>query len=257
MTVNVTLDTMDKVHNIAVRAGRAIMEVYGTDFDVETKADDSPVTQADRRAETLITNAIRGELSDAFLIVGEEAVGDGAVIDVGNKPFWLVDPLDGTKEFVKRNGEFTVNIALIDAGLPVLGVVHAPAISETFLGSHYGAFKVIGDGEPQAIHCRKVPLDGMVALVSRSHKTPEVDEYLAQFKIKDEISAGSSLKFCRIAEGAADIYPRFGRTFEWDTAAGHAVVRFAGGRVTRLDGQGLVYAKPGLVNPHFLVQGSS
>lgn len=255
MTVNITVDLLDRLGDLAKRAGAEIMKIYATDFDVETKADSSPVTEADRTAEALIVSSIKGDIIDKFPIVSEEAFADGKSPNVAGTPFWLVDPLDGTKEFVNRNGEFTVNIALVEAGRPVLGVVHAPAIGATYWGSAHGAIFQSGDEPPQPIQCRPKPEDGVVALVSRSHRTPEVDAFLEGYTVKAETSAGSSLKFCLVAAGQADIYPRLGRTMEWDTAAGHAVVRFAGGSVSRLEGGELGYGKPGFENPHFVVKG--
>ena len=255
MTVNIPLSLLDMLHELAVRAGDTIMEVYKTDFDVEAKGDDSPVTEADRRAETLIHKAILSNVGAHFPIVGEEAFADGNAPELDDGPFWLIDPLDGTKEFVSRNGEFTVNIALIDAGRPILGVVHAPVLGHTYLGSPHGAFFAERDQGPQPIGCRPWPPGGLTALVSKSHKTPETDVFLQDFEIAKEISAGSSLKFCTVAKGAADIYPRLGRTMEWDTAAGHAVLAAAGGSVTDLDGAALRYGKPGFENPHFVAKG--
>ena len=255
MTPDISLRLIDQVRDIAVRAGREIMAVYNSDFQVDAKDDKSPVTEADRRAEALITEAIRGEVSDAFPIVGEEAVADGHIPNVSGDPFWLVDPLDGTKEFIGRRTEFTVNIALIELGLPVLGVVHLPATGDVYWGSRHGAFAVTDGSAPQTIGCRQAPAEGLIAIVSRSHRSPEIDEYLAPFKISKEISAGSSMKFCRVATGAADLYPRLGRTMEWDTAAGHAVLRFAGGSVRTLEGEELRYGKPEFENPHFVARG--
>ncbi len=254
MTVNIGLGDIDRLRDIAERAGKEIMEVYNTDFDVETKDDASPVTAADKRAEALITKEIKA-MTDAFPIVGEEAFSDGRAPDVAGGPFWLVDPLDGTKEFIKRNGEFTVNIALIEVGRPVVGIVHAPVIEATYWGSRNGAFATVGGGEAQPITARPAPADGLAALVSRSHRTAEVDEFLAAYTIKNEISAGSSLKFCHVAAGRADLYPRLGRTMEWDTAAGHAVLKFAGGHVRTLEGADLTYGKAGFENPHFVATG--
>ena len=255
MTVNITADLLERLGDLAKRAGREIMKIYATDFDVEAKADSSPVTEADRTAEALIVNSIKGDITDKFPIVSEEAFADGNRPNIAGTPFWLVDPLDGTKEFVKRNGEFTVNIALVEAGRPVLGVVHAPAIGATYWGSAYGAFFQGSDEPPQPIRCRPQPEDGVVALVSRSHRTPEIDSFLEGYTVKAETSAGSSLKFCLVAAGQADIYPRLGRTMEWDTAAGHAVVSYAGGSVVRVDGGNLRYGKPGFENSHFVVKG--
>jgi 3'(2'), 5'-bisphosphate nucleotidase len=256
VTLNVGLDLIRQVRDIARRAGAEIMDVYGSEFRVEAKADASPVTEADRRAETLITAAIRAEISDRLPIVAEEATARGQVPDISDRGFWLVDPLDGTKEFVKRAKEFTVNIALIELGRPVLGVVYLPALDTIFWGSRHGAFTDGGGGPERRIFCRPAPGDGLLAIVSRSHRTPETDAFLERLPIKREISAGSSMKFCRVAMGSADIYPRFGRTMEWDTAAGHAVLRFAGGRVEDLESKKLTYGKPGFENPHFIARGA-
>lgn len=231
------------------------MDVYETDFDVSRKGDASPVTEADRQAEILILEAIRREITDAHPIVAEEAVDGGDIPEVGERPFWLVDPLDGTKQFVKRQGEFTVNIALIENRRPLMGVVHAPALGSTYWGSPLGAFASFDGAPPQPIACRPMPASGVIAVASRSHRTPETDAYLARYDLAESISAGSSIKFCLVAAGKADVYPRTGRTMEWDTAAGHAVVRYAGGTVTDLQGNELLYAKPGFENPHFVVSG--
>ncbi len=255
MALNITYDLLDKLHVIALKAGEAILTVYRTDFAVESKADSSPVTAADRDAEDLIVRAVRADITDKYPIVSEEAFAQGHKPDVSGGPFWLVDPLDGTKEFVKRNGEFTVNIALIDAGKPVAGIVHAPAVDQTYLGGPMGAFRATKDGRAVPIACRQALAKKLTAMTSRHHSTPEVDVYLDALGVEKRISAGSSLKFCRIAEGAADVYPRFGRTMEWDTAAGHAVLRFAGGRITDRNGADLAYGKPGFENPHIVAFG--
>ncbi len=254
MTLNITLGVIAQVCDISKRAGREIMEIYKTDFDVEIKADSSPVTQADQIAEALIIKAIKEEITATFPIVGEEDFAAGNAPDVAGKPFWLVDALDGTKQFVNRRDEFTVNIALIENGQPVLGVVHIPAYEATYWGSRYGAFAETDKAQPAPISCRRPPQDGLVALVSRSHRTPEVDDFLAPYSVKKEISAGSSLKFCYVAAGRADIYPRMGRTMEWDTAAGHGVLMAAGGCVLTLDGEELRYGKDGFENPHFVAK---
>jgi len=249
-------DLLNRVAGIARRAGERILTVYETDFDVETKGDQSPVTEADRLAEALITEAIINEIGTDAPIVGEEAAEANGLRQPDSPDFWLVDPLDGTKEFIKRNGEFTVNIALIDHGRPVLGVVHLPVLGETFMAAQgLGAFKAVGDDAPVPIAAREAPPQGLTAVVSRSHGAEEADAFLTRYKVAERIGAGSSLKFCRVAEGAADIYPRFGRTMEWDTAAGQAVVDCAGGRVLTTDGAPLSYGKDGLDNPHFIVVG--
>ncbi len=253
--LNISLDLLQQVGDIAKQAGREILKVYETDFAVEKKADSSPVTEADKSAETLIINAIRKDITDQYPIVSEEAFAGGDAPDISDTPFWLVDPLDGTKEFVSKNGEFTVNIAIIDGGRPALGVVHAPATGKTYWGASAGVFSQTGDEEERIVKCRQAPADGLVAMVSRSHKTPEVDTFLTDYTIATETSAGSALKFCLIADGSADIYPRLGRTMEWDTAAGHAILSFAGGTVTGVDGNELNYGKPGFENPHFVARG--
>lgn len=239
---------------VARAAGDAILEVYATDFEVRDKSDESPVTEADERAETVILPAL-ARLTPDVPVVSEEAVAAGNVPRVGAR-FWLVDPLDGTKEFIKRNGEFTVNIALIENGEPVLGVVLAPALGRLYAGaSNDGAF-MEDDAGRHRIECRSVPAAGLTVVASRSHgDTQALDRFLAGREVAAQTNAGSSLKFCLVAAGEADLYPRFGRTMEWDTAAGHAVLAAAGGRVTALDGPDLRYGKPGFENPHFVAQG--
>lgn len=255
MTLDIGPRLIDQVRDLARRAGAEIMAVYHSDFAVDSKDDRSPVTEADRRAEALITAGIRDEITDSIAVVGEEAASVGAAPEVTGRPFWLVDPLDGTKEFVNRGTDFTVNIALIETGRPVLGVIHVPATGDTYWGSRHGAFASVGGGRPRRIRCRPQPDDGVVAIVSRSHRTPETDAYLRRFTVAREISVGSSLKFCRVAAGKADLYPRMGRTMEWDTAAGHAILRFAGGMVRTLEGHELAYGKPGFENPFFVASG--
>ena len=247
---------VDAVRRIALEAGDAIMAVYRTEFAVEDKSDASPVTEADRRAEAIILEGLARLPGPAFPVVAEEEVAAGRMPDVGAGPFWLVDPLDGTKQFVKRQGEFTVNIALIEDGLPVLGVVHAPAIAATYWASPLGAFAATDGAGPRPIACRPTPAKGLIAVASRSHRNQATDDFLARYDIAQAISSGSSIKFCLVACGRADLYPRTGRTMEWDTAAGHAVVRYAGGTVTDLAGNPLRYGKPGFENPHFVVRGA-
>lgn len=255
MSISIDQALVDTVRAIAERAGKEILEVYGTDFDVSRKEDASPVTEADERAERLIIDAIRREIGDTYPIVAEEAVAGGDTPEVGDRPFWLVDPLDGTKQFVKRQGEFTVNIALIEDRRPILGVVHAPALDATYWGSPLGAFAAADGVTAHPIACRTMPDKGVIAVASRSHRNAETDAFLARYDLADSISAGSSIKFCLVAAGKADVYPRTGRTMEWDTAAGHAVVRFAGGTVSEVNGGELLYAKPGFENPYFVVSG--
>ncbi|MGB0671396.1 MAG: 3'(2'),5'-bisphosphate nucleotidase CysQ [Rhodospirillales bacterium] len=254
MTLAITDTTLDHLLDISRRAGEAIMAVYATDFDVERKGDASPVTEADKRADDVIRAAIRAELTDAYPLVTEETFeGDGP--EVGSGRFWLVDPLDGTKEFIKRNGEFTVNIALIEDHRPIMGCVHAPAIGKSYIGAEgLGAYRFDAASERQAVRVRPLPDDGWTALVSRSHPSPETEAYLANLTVAGRISAGSSLKFCLVAEGSADVYPRFGPTMEWDTAAGDAVLRAAGGLVEDVVGNPFRYGKPGFRNPGFIAK---
>jgi len=255
VTVNISIALMEQIGNLAKSAGREIMKVYESDFKVYEKDDKSPVTEADTIAETLITRSIREGVTAQYPIIGEEAFAAGTAPDAGDGPFWLIDALDGTKSFVAKSDEFTVNIALIEAGQPVLGVVHAPALGETYWGSRSGAFAESGGEVAALISCRIPVEDGLVVIASRNHRTPELEAFISELNVKSAASVGSSLKFCRIASGDADIYPRLGRTMEWDTAAGHAVVMAAGGSVCTLDGDPLAYGKVGFENPDFVVRG--
>jgi len=234
-------------------AGEVVMRHYEAGCEARVKADRSPVTDADEEAEKLIL----AELNAAFPgvpVVAEEQAAAGHVSKVGSR-FFLVDPVDGTKEFVKRGGEFTVNIGEIVDGQPVSGVVLAPAIGRLFVGAvGEGAFELAGNAI-RDIACRKPDADGLVAVSSRSHPDAKTDELLKSLPIKGHTNAGSSLKFCLVAAGEADIYPRAGTTMEWDTAAGHAVLRAAGGTVTNWDGSPFVYGKPDFRNGPFIARG--
>ncbi|HYG85684.1 MAG TPA: 3'(2'),5'-bisphosphate nucleotidase CysQ [Azospirillum sp.] len=257
MTDPAVAKLLPTVRTIAHEAGQVILRFYNTRFDVTTKADGSPVTQADHAAEAVILPALH-HLTPGIPVVAEEEVAAGRVPDVSGGRFWLVDPLDGTKEFLNRNGEFTVNIALIDNGKPILGVVCAPATGDLYAGAGAGtAVHWIEGRHDYAITVRKAPADGLTVVASRSHGDPgETDKFLSAFTVKERISCGSSLKFCALACGKADLYPRFGRTMEWDTAAGHAVLLAAGGRVCVAGSQDpLTYGKPGFENPHFVAYG--
>ena len=248
---------------IAHEAGRLILAHYEAGVESRKKIDRSPVTIADEEAETLIVKRL-AEIAPGVPVIAEEAVSAGHKPEPGRK-FFLVDPLDGTKEFIARNGEFTVNIGLIEDNLPKAGVVHAPAIKRMFFGdSESGAFEILDVGEhrlhlarAKPIRARQAPADGLVAVASRSHRDTKTEEYLAHYKIVRFVAIGSSLKFCLVAAGEADIYPRHGRTMEWDSAAGHAVLAAAGGTVTRLDGTPLIYGnvEAGFANPHFVARG--
>lgn len=245
----------------AQRAGGAIMVVYATDFAVQAKADASPVTVADEAAEKIIL-ADLAAIAPGVPVVAEEAVAAGKVPVIADR-FFLVDPLDGTKEFIGRRDEFTVNVALIENGTPVLGVVYAPARHELFWGDVRAGKAGRIDADPDgtmpslgnAISVRAAPARGLTAVASRSHRTPETDAFLANYPITEFRSIGSSLKFCVVATGEADIYPRIGTTMEWDTAAGHAVLAAAGGSVTGLEGEPFTYGKPGFRNGNFVARG--
>ena len=254
MTFSDRLAIIEHLIPLIRSAGELVMEVYGTDFAVRDKNDASPVTEADERAEALILPALR-TLLPGVPIVAEEAAAAGDIPDVG-KRFWLVDPLDGTKEFINRNGEFTINIALIEDGVPTLGVVFAPALDRLFAGAvGNGAFVEDNMGR-RNISARPVPPEGLTVVASRSHgDSSALDTFLAGRSVANVRNAGSSLKLCLIAAGEADLYPRLGRTMEWDIAAGHAVLSAAGGGVTTLDGKALAYGKPGFDNPHFVAHG--
>jgi 3'(2'), 5'-bisphosphate nucleotidase len=247
---------LPKVVAIAERAGALVMEHYvGGTSAVSTKVDSSPVTAADEAGEAAILAALR-ELTPDVPIVAEEAVARGELPEVGDGPFWLVDPLDGTKEFISRNGEFTVNIGFVEDRRPILGVVLAPAKGLAWWGAAgQGACRREG-GAVSGIRARPRPVQGVVAVASRSHRDAETDAWLKGQGIADTVSAGSSLKFCLVAEGKADVYPRFGPTMEWDTAAGDAVLRAAGGRVLTTAGEPFPYVKPGFRNPGFIAYGA-
>ena len=248
---------------IAWEAGTVILGHYGGTVETRRKQDSSPVTVADEEAEALILSRLRAHWPE-IPVVAEEEVAAGRRVMAG-RHFFLVDPLDGTKEFINRNGEFTVNIAEISDGVPVGGVVYAPAQRRMWIGDGINgavSLSVRPELKPDLslaipIRARRAPSDGMIAVTSRSHRDSKTDEYLAHYRIKDFIAAGSSLKFCLVAEAAADIYPRHGRTMEWDTAAGHAVLAAAGGTVTLLDGAPLLYGKPNYENPYFVARGPS
>ncbi|HEU0196282.1 MAG TPA: 3'(2'),5'-bisphosphate nucleotidase CysQ [Nevskiaceae bacterium] len=242
-------------NTIATEAGEAIMAVYKTDFAVQTKADDSPLTQADLASNRIITQAL-AQLEPKLPCLSEE----GAKLSFEERSrwsqYWLIDPLDGTKEFVKRNGEFTVNIALIEDGAPILGVVHAPVLRTTYLAArHLGAWRK-QDGMRERIRARHTP-ERPTLVVSKSHHDAALDAFLAHAPEHETVSRGSSLKFCLVAEGSADFYPRTGPTSEWDTGAGQCVAEQAHCQVLQLpDWQPLCYnQKDSLLNPGFVVIG--
>ncbi len=241
---------------LALEAGCRIMEIYGSDgFQVRTKADDSPVTEADEAADRIIAAGLRAAFPDLPLITEEQAASHA----ISASTFLIVDPLDGTKEFVQRRGDFTVNIAYVEAGVPLRGVVYAPARGRLFYTSaeghaveETGAFDRQAPGLVTRLHVSAPDNAALMVVASKSHRDAATDAYIARYAVRDMTSAGSSLKFCLVASGEADLYPRLGRTMEWDTAAGDAVLRGAGGRVVRLDTKAdLTYGKPGWENPHF------
>lgn len=247
---------LPKIIALARRAGAAILDIYATDFEHETKDDKSPVTAADLAAEAIIEAGLT-ELTPQVPLVAEEAASEGRLPDISNDRFWLVDPLDGTREFLKRNDEFTVNIALIVACEPVLGVVHAPALDVTYSGIRgVGATRIVHGRPAVPITVRPAPVGGVTVVASRRHGDPAaIDRLLRGHPVAARKTAGSSLKFCLVAAGEADIYPRFGRTMEWDTAAGHAVLAGSGGKVTDAHGAPLTYGKPEYENPPFIAWG--
>jgi len=250
-------DLLASVEKIARRAGQEILDVYGTDFESRAKADDSPLTEADLRAHRLIVAALR-DLTPDIPVLSEES----AEIPFSERSqwprYWLVDPLDGTKEFVSRNGEFTVNIALIAGHRPEMGVVHIPVTDTTYSGiPGVGAWRDTGGRGRMSIAVRRVAKPPLRVVGSRSHGNPALDQALEALGPHEMKPAGSSIKLCLVADGSADLYPRLGPTSEWDIAAGQAVVEAAGGQVVRLpDGQALAYnTKAGILNPEFLAYG--
>ncbi len=249
-------ELLDRIAAIAEDAGRAILRHYRTGVAVERKADSSPVTVADREAEALIVAELRA-IDPDIPVIAEEAVAAGAAPREGGDRFWLVDPLDGTREFIDATDEFTVNIGLVEHAAPVLGAVHAPALGETYGGLAPGAAWRSGrDGTRRAISTRLVPADGPVVLSSRRHGDRDrLAGLLTSMDIAAHRTVGSSLKFCLVAAGEGDIYPRYGETNEWDTAAGHAVLLAAGGSVRTVDGAPLRYGKAEFRNPEFIARG--
>jgi 3'(2'), 5'-bisphosphate nucleotidase len=243
--------------DLARKAAREIMRIYAGDLGVRDKADKSPVTDADHAAEAIIVAGLR-TLTPDTPVVAEEEMAAGRIPVIGDGPFWLVDPLDGTKEFIKKNGEFTVNIALIESGRPTLGIVLAPASDTLWRGAAgLGADRSENGGVFAPITTRPQPTDGLTCCASRSHAIySDLDIWFGHegLTVAERVQVGSSLKFCLIAEGKADIYPRFGPTNEWDTAAGQGVLEAAGGEVVTIDGEPLLYGKPRFSNPHFIAR---
>lgn len=245
---------LELASSLAAEAGAAILAIRQRGFQVQHKADRSVVTEADHAAEAIIVAGLRHALPGCT-IVAEEEVASGK-ITAATPELWLVDPLDGTREFTSGSDDFAVNIGLVRNGRPVLGVVGVPATGEI-----YGGIVGIGawrqkDGSRSPIHARTAPQAGLTVVASRHHgDQAQLDAFLGGRKVAEVVNFGSSLKFCRVADGRADLYPRFGRTMEWDTCAPQAVLEAAGGSVLTLDGQNLGYAKPGWDNPHFVCWG--
>ncbi|WP_177418949.1 3'(2'),5'-bisphosphate nucleotidase CysQ [endosymbiont of Lamellibrachia barhami] len=249
---------LNEIIPIAIEAGRAIMDVYAKEIDVQTKSDNSPLTEADLASHNIIVESLH-RLDPDTPVLSEESESIPFEVRRSWTRFWLIDPLDGTKEFIKRNGEFTVNIALIENNKPVLGVVYAPALDLLFYGSlETGAFRRNGSGEAHAISATRTRQNPVRVVGSRSHAGESLKHFLNELGPHELISMGSSLKLCLVASGEADIYPRLGPTSEWDTAASQAVVEAAGGRVTDTGGNMLRYGKKeSMLNPYFLVFGDS
>lgn len=255
-------DKLTKVmRTLALEAGDKIMEIYNSDdFEVKTKSDASPVTEADEAADAIISAGLRAEFPEVMLVTEEQAESHGLT----GKTFLIVDPLDGTKEFVHRRGDFTVNIALVEDGVPTRGVVFAPAKERMFFTTasgqsveEEGPFDKQEIGATKAINVSVPDNNALMVVASKSHRDQATDDYIGQYSVKDMKSAGSSLKFCLVATGEADLYPRLGRTMEWDTAAGHAVLSGAGGTIVRFDDKTpLAYGKEGFANPFFIAYAS-
>lgn len=247
---------IEPVVEMAIESGDAILEVYATDFDVQEKDDSSPLTQADMASNRRIEHGLRA-LTPNIPVLSEESALPAFAERSQWETYWLVDPLDGTKEFVNRNGEFTVNIALIEKNRPVFGVVHIPVHNKTYFGcAGYGAELRSAGAESRKIRVAEKSAERVRVVGSRSHGRSSLDGFLENLGEYEMHPMGSSLKFCLVAEGAADIYPRLGPTSEWDTAAAQAVVEQAGGSVITLDGKPLSYnCKSDILNPHFLVVG--
>jgi 3'(2'), 5'-bisphosphate nucleotidase len=251
-------ELLEVARQAARAASEAILDIYAGDFAVRSKEDRSPVTLADERAEAIIIAALATAAPDIPVIAEEQAARLGLAASAPPR-FWLVDPLDGTREFIARNGEFTVNIGLVEGDRSVLGIVHVPVTGITYAGNGLGtATRQTGDQKPVAIAARRAPPSGAIIAHSRSHRDEgRLDVYAASLPGARRLITGSSVKFCLLAAGEADFYPRFGATMEWDTAAGQAVLEAAGGRALTLDGARLAYAKPGMRNPDFIASGAA
>jgi 3'(2'), 5'-bisphosphate nucleotidase len=243
---------LEDMERLAVEAGRAILEIYHTDYSVDLKADKSPLTLADTRSHNIIADGLQAAYPD-IPVISEEGNSVPYGVRKDWERFWLVDPLDGTKEFIKRNDDFTVNIALICGQMPTMGVVYVPALDDLYLADvQKGCYRSFRGCKTRLKIPPKRPVFALRIVQSRSHPSDELDAYIQRFSATESIRRGSSLKFCAVASGEADLYPRLGPTWEWDTAAGHAVVLAAGGLVVDLEGNSVCYNKETLLNGPFL-----
>jgi 3'(2'), 5'-bisphosphate nucleotidase len=248
---------LKQVSRAVCEAGQKIMHFYQDDTEVTFKEDDSPLTAADRASHCFLLQALR-DITPGIDVVSEESVEDHSHSFIGFQSCWLVDPLDGTKEFIRATNEFTVNAALIEGGQPVLGIVHAPALGVTYYGVRKsGAWRQTGSDIPTPISTRRADFRRMRVVASKDHRGPLVNAMLARLTNPQLRSMGSSLKFCLVAEGKADIYLRDWPTMEWDTAAAQCIVEAAGGGTYSLDGEPLRYGKPGLKNPALMTVGDT
>ena len=251
-TIRIKSDLIEQLIKISKEAGKAILKVYNSNFDYQLKEDLSPLTKADTISHNIICERLK-VLTPDIPILSEESCNIPLSIRSQWSQYWLIDPLDGTKEFIKKNDEFTVNIALIENNNPIIGLIHNPVFNTIYWGSELGAFLSIENNNPQKIAVKKSQLIKPRIICSRSHKSEKLEFYLQSIGKHQIIHAGSSLKFCSIASGESDIYPRFNPTSEWDTAAGQCIVESAGGTVKTLDGERMQYnKKQSLINPGFI-----
>ena len=250
--IQIKSSLIEQLKEISKEAGKAILEIYNTNFDYQIKEDLSPLTKADTISHNIICERLK-VLTPDIPILSEESCNIPFSIRSQWSQYWLIDPLDGTKEFIKKNDEFTVNIALIENNNPIIGLIHNPVLNTTYWGSELGTFLSKKNSNPQKIAVQKSQLIKSRIICSRSHKSEELEVYLRSIGKHQIIHAGSSLKFCSIASGESDIYPRFNPTSEWDTAAGQCIVESAGGTIKTLDGERMQYnKKKSLINPGFI-----
>ncbi len=247
-------DLAETLRRTAESAGAAILALYGTTAGASLKADRTPITEADLAADRIIASQLGARYPETALL-SEESIGERLLPPEGGQPYFMIDPLDGTKEFIGGTDEFTVNIGLIQDGKPIAGIVHAPALGESYVAVGGTAYWIVRGERRGPLRARRPMCEGVVILVSRFHRDEKTDEFIATQHAPNVVTAGSALKFGLLARGNADLYPRYGRTMEWDTAAGHAVLAAAGGSVRTLDGIELGYGKRGFANPAFIARG--